>query len=476
MKRMISFAAAVLVAGLVAFGVAHAGSPEFLTAAQGLFDPAALTAAIAMMPAAVHGHAPAALNNRSRGLVAGVRADGNPIEILNEIKRTFEAFKEANDKEIADLKKGQADVVQSEKVERINAQLTELNAAMDAANETIAGLRAGGGDHAVNPEVAAHATAFDGFFRRGVESNLRELEVKAALQTGSDPDGGYTVPEQMESTITELLRTVSAIRSLATVMTVSGGTYKKLVNKQGATAGWVGETEARPETNTAQLAALEYPSMELYAMPAATQTMLEDSSLDIAAWLGNEVNLTFADMEGAAFVNGTGVSQPKGFLQAQKVANTGYVWGKLGFVTSGAAATFASSNPGDKLIDLVHALRSGYRSNGNWVMNDLTLAEVRKFKDGEGNYLWRPGLEQGKPSLLLGYPVVTDDNMPDIAANAFPIAFGDFRRGYLIVDRRGIRVLRDPFTAKPYVMFYTTRRVGGGIQNFEAIKLFKISA
>lgn len=474
MKRMIVCAAAILAAGFLAFGAAMAAPAEFLSAAQGLFDPAAM-ASLALIPAAKAGHAPVEINARARGLF-GVRAEGpSATDLINEIQRTFSAFREANDERLAGVEARFDDVVTNEKVERINAQLTELQSALDEANQAIAANRIGGGQ-ATDPNVAAHAEAFDGFFRRGVEAGLHDLAVQAALQTGSDPDGGYTVPEQMENTITELLRTVSAIRSLATVMTVSGGTYKKLVNRQGATGGWVGETEDRPETNTSTLAALEYPSMELYAMPGATQTMLEDSSLDIAAWLGNEVNMTFADMEGAAFVNGTGVNQPKGFLQATKVANSSYAWGKLGFVVSGAASAFDSANPADRLINLVYALRSGYRTNASFVMNDLTQSVVRKFKDGEGNYLWQPSLVAGQPATLLGYSVVTDDNMPDVNTNTFPIAFGDFKRGYLIVDRRGIRVLRDPFTAKPYVLFYTTKRVGGGIQNYEAIKLLKVSA
>lgn len=186
--------------------------------------------------------------------------------------------------------------------------------------------------------------------------------------------------------------------------------------------------------------------------------------------------MEFAEAEGAAFVSGTGILQPRGLLSYDTVANASYAWGSVGYVASGAAADFTTSNPADKLIDMVHALRAGYRQGASWLMNDLTAAKIRKFKAGDGNFLWQPSLQVGQPSTLLGYAAYTDDNMPDVGANAFSVAFADFRRAYLIVDRVGIRVLRDPFTNKPNVHFYTTKRVGGGIQNFEAIKLLKIAA
>lgn len=419
------------------------------------------------------------LNNRARGLV-GVRADASAVPaILEELQRSFAAFKEARDKEIADIKAGMADYVQSEKVDRINASVAELQQAIDDVSAQIAGLRisGSGGGSQLSAEQIAHKAGFEAYFRKGVENGLRDIEVKAAARTDSDPDGGYTVDTTTEQTIDRVLATVSAIRSISRVISISTQTYRKLVNLGGATGGWVAETEARPETNTPTLSALEFPAMELYANPAATQTMLDDSRIDIAAWLADEVSVVFGEKEGLAFYSGDGVGKPRGIASYTMVANASYAWGKVGFVASGVASALhdATHNGGDALIDLVYSIKQGYRQNARFLMNRATQGVVRKFKtigDTE-TYLWQPSLQVGQPATLLGYPITDDDNVADIGSNAFPVWFGDFMRAYLIIDRMGIRVLRDPYTNKPYVMFYTTKRVGGGIQNFEAIKALK---
>lgn len=419
-----------------------------------------------------------ALNARARGIYS-VRADaGNAAAILAELKQTFENFKTERDKEIADLKKGLGDVVQTEKVDRINGEITKLQSALDETNKLIAALRTGGNGKDQKPEVAAHAQAFNSYFRKGVEANLRELEVKAGLRTDSDPDGGFTVGETIEQSIDRVLGTVSSMRSLASVMSISTAVYKKLVSQGGADAGWVGERQARTETNTPQLSEIAINAMELYANPAATQAILDDSRIDIGQWLGDEVSITFAEKEGSAFVSGDGVNRPRGFASYTMIANANYVWGKVGFVTSGVAAALSDGthNGMDALLDAIYGLKQGYRQGGTFLMNRLTQAEVRKLKDGNKNYLWQPSSQAGQPATLLGYGVSDDDNIDDIGANKFPIWFGNFKRAYLIVDRFGIRVLRDPYTNKPYVHFYTTKRVGGGIVNFEAIKAVKISA
>ncbi|WP_246727923.1 phage major capsid protein [Chelativorans sp. Marseille-P2723] len=303
--------------------------------------------------------------------------------------------------------------------------------------------------------------------------------MKAALRTDSDPDGGYVVPEEMENTIDRVLGTVSAMRSISRVISISTGTYKKLVNQGGAVGGWVGEHDARSETDGPRLSALEFPAMEVYANPAATQTLLDDSRISIEQWLADEVSITFAELEGAAFIAGTGVNQPRGLLSYDKVADSSYAWGKLGYLATGVAGKLSDSthNGVDALLDVVYAIKQGYRQNARWLMNRSTQAAIRKLKSKQEElYLWQPSMQLGQPATILGYPVVDDDNMPDIGADEYPIAFGDFQRGYLIVDRMGVRVLRDPFTNKPYVHFYTTKRVGGGVQNFEAIKLLKAAA
>jgi len=299
------------------------------------------------------------------------------------------------------------------------------------------------------------------------------------LQTDSDPDGGYTVPETMEAGIDRVMGTVSAMRRISRVVNVSTPSYKKLVNLAGTASGWVGEREARAETNTATLSQLTFNAMELYANPAATQSMLDDSRVNIEMWIADEVATEFAEAEGTAFVSGDGVNQPRGILAYNTVADASYAWGSLGFtVTSVAADINDGTYDGiQSLLSLIYSLKQGYRSGASFLMNRTLQSKYRKLVNlTSGDYLWQPSAQLGQPATLAGYPVVDDDNMPDVAANAFPVAFGNFQRGYLIVDRQGIRVLRDPFTNKPYVHFYTTKRVGGGIQNYEAIKLLKCSA
>lgn len=210
-------------------------------------------------------------------------------------------------------------------------------------------------------------------------------------------------------------------------------------------------------------------------MPAATSALLEDNAVDIERWVADEVELAFAEQEGRAFITGDGATQPKGFLTSDIVAEANWSWGKLGYVASGAAGDFATANPSDRLIDLVYALKAGYRQNAVFVMSRRTQSTIRKFKDAQGNYLWQPPAQAGGQASLMNFPLIEAEDMPDIVANATPVAFGDFRRGYLVVDRLGTRILRDPYSAKPYILFYTTKRVGGGVQDFNAIKLLKIA-
>jgi HK97 family phage major capsid protein len=421
-----------------------------------------------------------ALNHRARGLI-GVRADASDaVRILAELQKTFEEFKAEREVELKGIKAKFADVVQTEKVDRINAEITNLQKAMDDINAAIAANRVGGGSGSeLSAEHREYSAAFNRFFRRGVDAGLADLAIKASMKSDSDPDGGYLVPVQMETQIDRVLGTVSSMRNLAQVVQISTGVYKKLVGQGGATSGWVGQRESRTETNTPTLAALEFPTMELYANPAATQVMLDDGMVDIGAWLANEVAIEFAEEEGAAFISGTGVNQPRGLLSYTTIADSSYSWGSIGFKVTGVAAALndASNSGVSALTDLVYSLKQGYRPNARFLMNRATQGAVRKLVSlgSEKLPLWQPSTQLGQPATLLGYPVSDDDNMSDIGANAFPIAFGDFQRAYVIVDRFGIRVLRDPFTNKPYVHFYTTKRVGGGVQNFEAVKLLKCS-
>lgn len=422
----------------------------------------------------------ALLNPRARGLVS-VRADASEqTKLFAELRTSFEEFKAAREEEIKGINAKFDDVVSREKVDRINADITALSKALNEVNAAIAASAigpAGGINH--DPDVLAHSTAFNQFFRRGVEADLRELEVKAKLTTQSDPDGGFLVPEEMEAGIDRVLGTVSTIRSLSRVITISTDAYKKLVGVGGATSGWVGEEEGRTETATPTLREITINAAELYAMPAATQRSLDDARLDVAAWLADEVSVEFAEQEGEAFAAGNGVKRPRGIFSYEKVANANYAWGKTGFIASGKADGFlaptASVSPADALIDLYYALKAGYRNGASWLMSDATMGTVRKFKDAQGAFIWNPPTAAGEVATILGKPVHTDDNIAAVAADSFPIAFGNFQRGYLVVDRFGVRVLRDPFTSKGNVLFYTTKRVGGGVVNFEAIKLLKIA-
>lgn len=386
----------------------------------------------------------------------------------------FEAFKEANDVRLDEIeRKLSADVVTRDKVERINKAVDEQKSMLDQLTLKQARPRLSGGRDGA--ERGEHKSAFEAYIRRGDEAGLRSLEQKA-MSAGSNADGGYLVPEETDGEIGRRLAVVSPIRALATVRQVSTHVLKKPFSTSGMTTGWAAETAARTETAAAGLTELSFETMELYAMPAATQTLLDDAAVDIENWIASEVEIAFAEQESAAFVTGNGVSKPKGVLAYTAVANAGWSWGNLGYVATGAAGAFSSSGPADVLIDAAYALKAGHRQNATYLMNRTTQAAIRKFKDADGNYLWRPPAAVGEPASLMGFPVAEAEHMPDIAANALAIAIGDFRAGYLVVDRLGVRVLRDPYSAKPYVLFYTTKRVGGGVQNFEAIKLVKFSA
>jgi HK97 family phage major capsid protein len=421
----------------------------------------------------------AAVASMPRAVCATVRAEANtdPKALIAQIQTAFTEFKATNE---AALQAKADDTVVTTKLDAINADLTKLTASIEKAQAEVAAAKLGGGGagKSLTAEAAAHATAFNSWFRKGTEpaSGMRGLEVSAKLTTQSDPDGGFLVPEEMDGEIDRVLGTVSAIRAISRQVTVSSQSWKKLVNMGAAGVGWVGEDESRSETDTPTLREIELTAMELYAEPAATQISLDDARFDIESWLAEEVSIAFAEAEGAAFVSGSGVKRPRGFLSYPTIANASYAWGSMGFVITGAAAAFAASNPADAIIDLYYALKSGFRNGASFVTSDAVMATIRKFKDGQGNYLWAPPTGPDMPATILGKPVVSDDNMPALGAGNFPVAFGNFQRGYTILDRFGTRVLRDPYTSKGNVKFYTTKRVGGGVTNFEAIKLLKCSA
>jgi HK97 family phage major capsid protein len=392
---------------------------------------------------------------------------------FDDFRAGFEAWKAENDRRLAEIeKRGAADPLIEEKMARIDRAMDESRRLADGLALKAARPRLGLERADLAPAAAEHKAAFVGYVRGGGEANLRRLEEKA-LSIGSGTDGGYLVPAELEREVMRRLAQISPIRAIAGNRQVSGAVYNKPYSATGPAVGWVAETAARPETSSQQLQQLAFPTMELYAMPSATAALLDDAAIDVEAWIAEEVQQAFAEQEGAAFVAGDGVSKPKGFMAYPKVAEDAWAWGSLGYVATGAAGALPASDASDVLIDLVYALKAGYRQNATWVMSRRTQGEIRKLKDADGNYLWAPPAVAGGQASLMNFPVVEAEEMPAIAADACPIAFGDFRRGYLVVDRLGVRVLRDPFSAKPYVLFYTTKRVGGGVQDFDAIKLLK---
>jgi HK97 family phage major capsid protein len=404
---------------------------------------------------------------------AGIPADAAVTH--GELMRAFDEFKEANDQRLSE--KRSVDVLLEEKIERLDGVIAAQTQRLEAIELKQARPAIGSEPRPAEPAnqpAIEHKAAFDAYVRGGDSANLRALEQKA-LSAGSNPDGGFLVPPEIETKIGERLFNISPIRSLASIRTISSNIYKKPMMATGAVAGWVGETDARTQTTTPTLDELSFPAMELYAMPAATTLLLEDSAVDIDEWLAQEVDRVFAAQEGAAFVTGDGNNKPKGFVSYNTVANSSWTWGNIGYVASGVAGAFPSTTPSDVLVDLIFALKAGYRQNAAFVMNRKTQSLIRKFKDTTNNYIWQPPASPSGRASLMNFPVHDVEDMPDIAANSLSVAFGDFQRGYLIVDRAGVTVLRDPYSAKPYVLFYTTKRVGGGVQDYDAIKLLKFA-
>ncbi len=374
-----------------------------------------------------------------------------------ELLAVFEAFKAENDTRLKEIEaRGAADPLIDDKLKKIERRLDTIS--LKSARPDVSG--------APVPEAGEveRKEAWGRYLRAGDDSGLSRLDVKS-LSVGAPEQGGYVAPPELDRLIEARLQIASPMRQIASVRQTSSNEYKKPVGL-GVDAQWAGETAIRTETSAAGLSLLEFPAGELYAMPAATQTLLDDSFADVDEWLAGEVEAAFSAQESAAFVSGDGVNKPRGFLNYTIKPEGTQDFGEIGSV----AGDFSAANAVEQLIDLVYAPKSQFRGNGRFVMNRRSVSAVRKLKDGDGAYLWQPG-QAGEAATIIGYPVSEVEDMPDIAAGAAAIAFGDFQRGYLIVDRQGSRVLRDPFSAKPFVLFYTTKRVGGGVQNFDAIKV-----
>lgn len=321
-----------------------------------------------------------------------------------------------------------------------------------------------------------HKKAFDAYLRSGDDDGLRGLVLEGkAMNTAVAADGGYLVDPQTAETIRSMLVSTSSLRAIANVVQVEATSFDVLIDHSEVGSGWATETDPTTEGATPALERISIRLHELSAMPKASQRLLDDSAFEVENWLASKIANRFIRAEAAAFINGDGLDKPKGILLPPKVANDSWNWGHLGYVATGAAEDFPGTNSADCIVDLVYALDAEYRANASFVMNSKTAGAVRKMKDADGRFLWSDGLAAGEPARLMGYPVLIAEDMPDIGADAYAIAFGDFMAGYTIAERPDLRILRDPFSAKPHVLFYATKRVGGEVTDFAAIKLLKFA-
>jgi len=324
--------------------------------------------------------------------------------------------------------------------------------------------------------AAPHTKAFDAYLRSGDDDGLRGLVLEGkGLNTAVNAEGGYLVDPQTAETIRSSLKSTSSIRAIANVVRVEATSFDVLVDHSDVGSGWATEAGTPAESATPVIERLSIPLHELSALPKASQRLLDDSAFDVEGWLAGRIADKFMRAEAASFVSGDGVDKPRGFLAHGKVADATWVWGSLGYIATGTAGDFSAGNPADAIVDLVYALEATYRANATFVMNSKTAGAVRKMKDVDGRFMWSDGLAAGEPARLMGYPVLIAEDMPDIAANAYAVAFGDFAAGYTIAERPDLRIMRDPFSAKPHVLFYATKRVGGDVSDFAAIKLLKFA-
>jgi HK97 family phage major capsid protein len=425
----------------------------------------------------------------------------NPADLIKAVEgvnKGFEEFKAANDAKLKEIEtKGAADPLLEQKLAKIEADLDKYQKVTDDAalafkrsqrvmtdqngNEVDLDAKARdwavsiSGDRKVDFDAKAmreYSSAFGRFLRKG-EERFTADEHKA-LSVGTDPDGGYVVYPDMSGRIVQRVYETSPMRAYATVQTISSDALEGLYDLDEAGASWVGETESRAETDTPQIGRYRIPAHELSAKPQATQKLLDDAAINMEAWLSAKVADKFARTEAAAFVTGNGINKPRGFLTYTDGTT---LPGTIEQFDTGVNGAFAAApSGGDILISALYGLKAPYRANAVWAMNRATTTLTRKLKDSDGSYLWSPGIAAGQPATILGYPVASFEDMPDPATGSLSIAVGDWREAYTIVDRIGIRVLRDPYSSKPYIQFYTTKRVGGDVVNFEAMKIVAFQA
>jgi HK97 family phage major capsid protein len=388
-------------------------------------------------------------------------------EIQEELQKTLHDFRQYVDKELKEIKeKGHADPETTEALAKANARIDELQAKIQ--RPPVADTQ--------KEKHEATNKAQDLYLRKGWSALSEDAKAKA-MSEGSDADGGFFVTPDTSGRIIAKLYETTPMRQLANVVSINTDKYEGPIDNDEVDSGWVGETASRSDSDTPEIGRWSIPVFEQYAMPKISQTLIDDAGFDVSGWLEGKISAKCGRVENAAFITGTGAGQPKGITiyTTAATADSSRAWGQIEHVASGTAGDWTAGNA-DKLYDLEAALKSGYRQGASFLGPKAVLLKVRKFKDGNGVYLWQPSLQAGKPSSLIGYPYMESEDMPAIAANSLSLAFGNFKEAYTIVDRQGIRVLRDPFTAKPYIVFYATKRVGGGVLNFEAIKFLKFAA
>jgi HK97 family phage major capsid protein len=387
---------------------------------------------------------------------------------VHSLGNAWEQFKQVNDARLKEIeRKGHADPLYEEHLRRISDALDNNKRRMDQI-ETVHG-RLGGeiGSKAHYEDASEYKSAFRNYLRKGMDSGLEQIQLKA-LSVGTDADGGYLVTNQMSQTIMETIKESSPIRALARVETISSDSLDLIEDASEMSAAWVAETAARSETNTAQIGKNTIDTYEMYAQPQATQKLIDDASIDIEAWVAQRIAEKFARLEATAFVSGDGSGKPTGILNYA----AGTAFGQVEQIDSGTSAVVTA----DGLVKLYYALKDEHAKRATFLMHRTTVQAVRLLKEATTNqYLWQPGLAAGTPDTLLGVPVALATDMPVPAASSLSVAIADFQSAYLIVDRVGVRILRDPYTAKPFVKFYATKRVGGEVVNSEAIKLLKLA-
>lgn len=395
-------------------------------------------------------------------------------DLIESQGKAWAEFQKANDARIAAIEsKGYAPSELTEKVEKINAELTAIGKQMTDI-EKKAG-RPGAEKNDPTPEQAEYRKAFKAYTRKGQVDGLEDLQRKA-MNTGSNPDGGWLVLPEMDTTIDRIAPTISSMYRIADVRTIGTAKYEKLVKTSGMAMRRVADGATGGETTEPVYAKIAIEVFTAEVEPWVYNETLEDAFINLESDLADEAAIGFAEGAGSEFITGNGVGKARGITSYTNVANASYTWGNIGYIASGKSAAFASVAPADKVVDLQHALKSQYRPGAVFLTNDSTLSKMRQIKDASGAYyLWQPDPAAAFGGRFLGHPVEIDDNFAAIGAGSYSLAFGNFKRGYAIVNRAGTTLIRDNITAKGTTKFNFRRRFGGGIVNYEAIKLMRFA-